>query len=77
MVWQTLRTRPAAAGDERGGNWRVDPAVAGGGVLTDHGWHVFYVVQRWIGARAAVGERPLETRRHTRVAVEDTADASA
>src|SRR5262245_51067058 len=39
VVWHTLRTRPAAAAAGRE-NWRVDPAVAGGGVLTDHGWHV-------------------------------------
>ena len=44
VIWHTLRTRPALAGDERTGNWRVDPAVAGGGVLSDHGWHVFYIV---------------------------------
>ena len=49
VVWHTFRTRPAVTGDESNGNWRVDPAVAGGGVLTDHGWHVFYVVPRWIG----------------------------
>src|SRR5216683_788362 len=48
-------------------------AAAGGGVLTDHGWHVFYVVPAWVGARPrSVGAR-LETRRHTDFAVEDTA----
>jgi predicted dehydrogenase len=51
----------------------VDPAVAGGGVLTDHGWHVFYVLPAWVGARpTSVGAR-LEKRRHTAFAVEDTA----
>lgn len=70
IVWETLRVRPAAGG---GVNWRVDPAVAGGGVLTDHGWHVFYVLPAWVGARpTSVGAR-LETRRHTAFAVEDTA----
>jgi len=70
IVWETLRVRPAAGGD---GNWRVDPAVAGGGVLTDHGWHVFYVLPAWVGGRPrSVGAR-LETRRHTAFAVEDTA----
>jgi predicted dehydrogenase len=73
IVWETLRVKPAAAGDGRDGNWRVDPAVAGGGVLTDHGWHVFYVLPAWVGARpTGVGAR-LETRRHTAFAVEDTA----
>jgi predicted dehydrogenase len=73
VVWHTLRTRPAAVGDERGGNWRVDPAVAGGGVLTDHGWHVFYVVQRWIGAQPRSVSATLERRRYTSWGVEDTA----
>jgi predicted dehydrogenase len=70
ISWQTHRQRPAAAS---GDNWRVDPAIAGGGVLTDHGWHVFYVLRRWLDADPiAVGAR-LETRRHHRFAVEDTA----
>ena len=43
--WHTLRTRPAVAGGGDGENWRLDPQIAGGGVLADHGWHVFYVVQ--------------------------------
>ena len=51
----------------------MNPAVAGGGVLTDHGWHVFYVVPAWVGSPPlSVGAR-LETRRHTTFAVEDTA----
>jgi len=73
IVWETLRVKPAAAGDGRDGNWRVDPAVAGGGVLTDHGWHVFYVLPRWVGARPTRVSARLETRRHTAFAVEDTA----
>src|SRR2546427_313875 len=48
-IWHTLRTRPASAGDERTGNWRVDPAVAGGGVLSDHGWPGVYIVPPWVG----------------------------
>ena len=73
VVWHTLRTRPAAVGDGHNGNWRVDPAVAGGGVLTDHGWHVFYVVQRWIGAPPVSVSATLERRRHLAWSVEDTA----
>src|SRR5712692_1384024 len=48
VVWRTLRTQPAAAAG--GESWRVDPAIAGGGVLTDHGWHVSYVLARRVGA---------------------------
>jgi predicted dehydrogenase len=70
IVWETLRVTPAAGSSI---NWRVDPEVAGGGVLTDHGWHVFYVLPAWVGGRPrSVGAR-LETRRHTAFAVEDTA----
>ena len=72
-VWHTLRTRPAASADGSNGNWRVDPRVAGGGVLTDHGWHVNYVLPRWIGAAPTAVSARLETRRHTAFAVEDTA----
>ena len=70
--WQTLRTRPAVA---TGGadNWRVDPRISGGGVLTDHGWHVCYILHRWIGAAPTALRARLETRRHTRWPVEDTA----
>jgi len=73
VSWQTLRTKPAAVRDRQGANWRLDPTLAGGGVLTDHGWHVFYVICRWVGASPmSVGAR-LETRRHTAWPVEDTA----
>jgi predicted dehydrogenase len=71
VVWQTLRTRPAVAAN--GAGWRVDPEIGGGGVLTDHGWHVSYVIPRWVGARPEAVSARLETRRHRRFAVEDTA----
>jgi predicted dehydrogenase len=51
----------------------VDPAIAGGGVLTDHGWHVSYVIPRWVGEAPVAVSARLETRRHHRFAVEDTA----
>ena len=73
VIWHTLRTRPASAGDERTENWRVDPAVAGGGVLSDHGWHVFYVIQRWVGEPPRSASARLERRRHRTWNVEDTA----
>lgn len=71
VVWQTLRTQPAVAAN--GDGWRVDPEIGGGGVLTDHGWHVAYVIPRWVGARPEAVSARLETRRHHRFAVEDTA----
>jgi predicted dehydrogenase len=71
--WQTLRTQPAVAVAPDGGtNWRVDPAVAGGGILLDHGWHALYCVVRWGGAPRAIAAT-LEQRRFRDWALEDTA----
>src|SRR5262249_6107755 len=71
-AWQTLRTRPAVTA---GGavNWRLDPAIAGGGILSDHGWHVCYLLQRFAGGAPVAVAARLETRRHTGSPVEDTA----
>jgi predicted dehydrogenase len=73
VSWQTLRVRPATTRDPNGVNWRLDPAVAGGGILTDHGWHVFYIVQRWVGSRPVALSARLERLRHAELPVEDTA----
>ena len=40
-----LRTEPAGAGGS-GGQWRAS-AASGGGILIDHGWHVFYLMS-WL-----------------------------
>ena len=73
IVWTTLRTAPAAVRDTQAANWRLDPAVGGGGILTDHGWHVFYLLQRWMGEAPTSVSARLETRKHVAFAVEDTA----
>ena len=71
--WRTLRMQPAVAVSTAGAaNWRVDPKLAGGGVLFDHGWHALYCVARWAGAPRAVSAR-LETRRFHDQPLEDTA----
>ncbi|MFA5975419.1 MAG: Gfo/Idh/MocA family oxidoreductase [Elusimicrobiota bacterium] len=31
-------------------DWRTDPAIAGGGILVDHGWHAFYLLQNLVQA---------------------------
>jgi predicted dehydrogenase len=72
--WETLRTRPAVAAGA--GNWRADPAVAGGGVLVDHGWHALYVLRRWLGGRPQSLSARLERRKHPELAIEDTAEIS-
>jgi predicted dehydrogenase len=52
--------------------WRADPAVAGGGILFDHGWHALYCVVRWLGVPGAVSAL-LEKRRFREWPIEDTA----
>lgn len=44
-----LRTAPAGAGGA-GGIWRSSGA-SGGGILIDHGWHVFYLMQWLMGGQ--------------------------
>lgn len=71
--WRTLRTQPATAVCAPGiANWRVDPKLAGGGILFDHGWHALYCVARWTGVPGRVSAR-LETRRFHDQPLEDTA----
>ena len=77
VAWRTLRTRPAAAaGNGNGSNWRLDPKLAGGGILTDHGWHAFYLVTGWIGDTPTSVSARLEQRGPATLAVENTATVS-
>jgi predicted dehydrogenase len=53
---ETCRLRDAASADPARPNWRRDPAIAGGGILMDHGWHAIYLALHWFGEPAiAVG----------------------
>lgn len=52
MSIDRLRTEPAGAGGS-GGKWRAS-ASSGGGILIDHGWHVFYLMCWLLG-----GEKPV------------------
>jgi predicted dehydrogenase len=71
--WQTLRTQPSIAVIPEGGeNWRVDPLLAGGGILVDHGWHALYCIVCWAGIPLGVTAR-LESRRFHEWPLEDTA----
>jgi predicted dehydrogenase len=71
LRWLTSRTEPAAAVDGRA-NWRVDPAIAGGGILFDHGWHALYCMLHWAGTPSAIAAI-LEKRRFHNWQLEDTA----
>lgn len=46
---ETLRIQDCAVADPNHPNWRRDPAIAGGGVLMDHGWHAIYLARHWFG----------------------------
>jgi predicted dehydrogenase len=70
--WRTVRTAPASAAAATGGNWRMDPAIAGGGILFDHGWHALYCLMRWGGEPHTIAAK-LETRRFHEWRLEDTA----
>lgn len=72
--WETLRDRPAVAVGDRD-NWRVDPALSGGGILVDHGWHAIYALSAWMGGAPRQVAARLETRKHSQWAIEDTATA--
>jgi predicted dehydrogenase len=70
--WHTLRTEPAVAVPTGSANWRTDPAIAGGGILFDHGWHALYCVMQWGGAPTEISAT-LEKRRFPDWPLEDTA----
>jgi predicted dehydrogenase len=43
------RLRDFKGADPLRPNWRRDPAIAGGGILMDHGWHAVYLALEWFG----------------------------
>ncbi|MGE3538344.1 MAG: Gfo/Idh/MocA family protein [Candidatus Tectimicrobiota bacterium] len=63
----TLRTQPA-------GNtgWRLDPHLAGGGILLDHGWHALYLLLFLLEAAPQTIAASLEKRLFLSAGVEDT-----
>jgi predicted dehydrogenase len=48
----TSRMQAAPTAQAGGLNWRNDPAIAGGGILMDHGWHSVYLALHWFGRKA-------------------------
>lgn len=69
IVFDTARNGCSVATRE---NWRVDAAVAGGGILVDHGWHAFYLMLALAQERPQRIRAALERRRYVDAAVEDT-----
>lgn len=64
---ETLRTRPAGTT-----GWRLDPQIAGGGILMDHGWHAFYLLLFLLEESPQSITARLEQRRVPSAGVEDT-----
>jgi predicted dehydrogenase len=66
----TARNGCAAATQD---NWRVRAAVAGGGILVDHGWHAFYLMLALANEWPCRIRANLARRRYLDAEVEDTA----
>jgi predicted dehydrogenase len=67
---ETLRIEDCAAADPNNPNWRRDPALAGGGILMDHGWHAIYLARHWFGEDPAEIEVELH---RSAIGIEDEA----
>jgi len=70
VVFDTARAGCAAA---TAGNWRVQAAVAGGGILVDHGWHALYLLVALANEVPQRVRALVERRRYIDAEVEDTA----
>ena len=71
LEWYVLRDGPARTTEKD--NWRLNPALSGGGILSDHGWHAFYLLMNWIGKEPQSVAASLENRQYGDLPVEDTA----
>jgi predicted dehydrogenase len=56
-----------------GSEWRGDAALAGGGILVDHGWHALYLLLGLADQSPQRLRSTIERRRYTGADVEDTA----
>ncbi len=68
---ETFRIQDCAVADPDHPNWRRNPAIAGGGILMDHGWHAIYLAHHWFGEEP--GEVLASLHRSTPDEVEDEA----
>lgn len=72
---QTLRVEPPGSAGG-GAAWRLDPALAGGGILVDHGWHAFYLTLYALEAEPLAVSARVAKRKFVDSAVEDTANCT-
>jgi predicted dehydrogenase len=68
-----LETIRAGRAVSVGNEWRGDAALAGGGILVDHGWHALYLLLSLANQPAQQIRATIERRRYTGADVEDTA----
>jgi predicted dehydrogenase len=73
IALDTARNGCAAATQD---NWRVRAAVAGGGILVDHGWHAFYLLLALANEPPRRIRAHLARRRYLDAEVEDTAECA-
>jgi len=66
---RVLRTRPSVSASPN--DWRKDPAISGGGIFVDHGWHNLYLMRRLLGSEVSIVDVVL----HPRGSVDDVATA--
>lgn len=69
VVFETRRNGWSASDDD----WRSKRAVAGGGILVDHGWHNFYLVLALARRDPVAVSATMEKRRYVDADIEDTA----
>jgi predicted dehydrogenase len=69
VVFETRRDGFSVSRDD----WRLQPALAGGGILFDHGWHNLYLLLSLTEERPTHVRAALEKRRYVDAEVEDTA----
>lgn len=58
-------------------DWRKDPAIAGGGILLDHGWHNLYLLLMLMGEAPESVCARMETTDQNGASIEHTVDLSA
>jgi len=72
VEYEVLRTEANPGNPNWSPAWRTDPALAGGGILYDHGAHIFYQLRSVLGEPAAV-HATVRNLRHSGYGVEDSA----
>jgi predicted dehydrogenase len=64
------RLRDFTGADPARPNWRRDPAISGGGILMDHGWHAVYLILHWFREQPRRVEATFNRRSHGTVEAE-------